>query len=87
MKRVNVGGIYQGPDSKPNAILDFHEKELAAYLARARGPGKSAQREAVRGRAARRRRSSSRNMTPRDPALYGEGSIPPAAAAIGRLAR
>ncbi len=39
MKRVNVGGIYQGDDAKPNGILDFHEKELAAYLARARGPG------------------------------------------------
>jgi streptogramin lyase len=41
MKHVNVGGIYQGPDSKPNGILDTHEKELAAYLARARGPGPS----------------------------------------------
>src|SRR5262249_2055001 len=42
MKHVNVGGIYQGPDSKPNGILDSHEKELAAYLARSRGPGPSA---------------------------------------------
>ena len=41
MKHVNVGGIYQGAQSKPNGILDSHEKELAAYLARARGPGPS----------------------------------------------
>jgi streptogramin lyase len=41
MKHVNVGGIYQ-PQAPVNAIIDFHEKELAAYLARARGPGESA---------------------------------------------
>jgi streptogramin lyase len=41
MKRVNVSGIYQGADAKPNGILDFHQQELAAYLARARGPGAS----------------------------------------------
>jgi streptogramin lyase len=41
MKRVNVSGIYQGADATPNGILDFHQKELAAYLARARGPGSS----------------------------------------------
>lgn len=39
MKRVNVSGIYQGPDYKVNAILDFHQQDLASYLARARGPG------------------------------------------------
>ena len=41
MKRVNVAGVYQGPDSKPSTILDFNQKELAAYLARARGPEES----------------------------------------------
>jgi streptogramin lyase len=41
MKMVNVGGIYQGADHKPNGIIAHHEKELAAYLARARGPGPS----------------------------------------------
>ncbi|HEX9462733.1 MAG TPA: carboxypeptidase regulatory-like domain-containing protein [Alphaproteobacteria bacterium] len=50
MKHVNVSGIYQGPDSKPNGILDFHEKELAAYLARARGPGESAMKFKLRPR-------------------------------------
>jgi streptogramin lyase len=41
MKRANVSGIYQGDEAKPNAIIDFHERELAEYLARARGPGQT----------------------------------------------
>jgi len=41
MKRVNVYGVVQ-QDRPPNGILDLHQKELAAYLARARGPGESA---------------------------------------------
>jgi hypothetical protein len=41
MKRVNVYGVVQ-PDRPVNGILDFHQKELAAYLARARGPGETA---------------------------------------------
>src|SRR5215467_5303404 len=32
---------YPSPDGKPNAIIQFNQKELAAYLARARGPGES----------------------------------------------
>src|ERR1700745_462911 len=39
MKMVNVSGVYQGADHKPNGIIDSHEKELAAYLAGARCPG------------------------------------------------
>ena len=39
MKNINVFGQHIPADAKPNGILDFHEKELAAYLARARGPG------------------------------------------------
>lgn len=50
MKTVNVSGIYQGPDAKPNGILDSHEKELAAYLARARGPGPSSLKIKLRPR-------------------------------------
>jgi streptogramin lyase len=38
MKHVNVGGIYQGADHKAQGLLDYHQQELAAYLARARGP-------------------------------------------------
>ena len=42
MKNANVYGTYLGAERKPTGILDFHQKELAAYLARARGPGESA---------------------------------------------
>jgi streptogramin lyase len=38
MKNANVYGSYVGNDRKPSGILDYHQKELAAYLARARGP-------------------------------------------------
>jgi streptogramin lyase len=41
MKHVNVLGVYQGPDHKANEVIDSHEKELASYLARARGPGQT----------------------------------------------
>jgi streptogramin lyase len=41
MKTVNVYGLVQ-PNRPPNGILDFHQKELAAYLARARGPDEGA---------------------------------------------
>jgi streptogramin lyase len=42
MKRVNVAGGYSGPNSPIAPQIDNHEKELAAYLARARGPEPSA---------------------------------------------
>src|SRR5215471_14043067 len=32
---------FPGGDRKPNAIIDYNQKALAAYLARARGPGES----------------------------------------------
>jgi streptogramin lyase len=41
MKHVSVQGVYLGPDHKPAANIDFHQKELAAYLTRARGPGET----------------------------------------------
>ena len=41
MKNVNVYGVYVGKDRAPSGILNFHQKELAAYLARARGPGQT----------------------------------------------
>jgi streptogramin lyase len=50
MKMVNVGGVHQGANAKPNGIIDFHEKELAAYLAKARGPGPSSAKPQVRPR-------------------------------------
>jgi streptogramin lyase len=42
MKNFNVGGTYVGKERAPAGLLDFHQKEIAAYLARARGPGTSA---------------------------------------------
>jgi streptogramin lyase len=38
MKNANVYGSYMGKERAPSGILDYHQKELAAYLARARGP-------------------------------------------------
>src|SRR3984957_20894027 len=50
MKRVNVAGGYLGPNSPIAAPIDFHEKELAEYLARARGPEQSAMKLTVKPR-------------------------------------
>ena len=41
MKNANVYGTFVGEERKPSGILDYHQKELAAYLARARGPGET----------------------------------------------
>ena len=42
MKQVNVLGSYGAPPQrKPNPNIQFHQKELAAYLTRARGPEKT----------------------------------------------
>src|SRR5436190_16604288 len=41
MKRLNVFGHYLGAEHKGTPNIDFHQKELAAYLARARAPGES----------------------------------------------
>src|SRR5438067_646133 len=38
MKVVPVTGVYPGPNAKSNQIMERHQKELSAYLARARGP-------------------------------------------------
>ncbi len=50
MKNANVYGAFVGAERKPSGILDFHQKELAAYLARARGPGESAMRVTAQAR-------------------------------------
>jgi len=50
MKVVPVTGVYPGPSAKPNQILERNQKELAAYLARARGPGESSMKVAPRAR-------------------------------------
>ena len=50
MKHVNVLGVYQGPDHKATPNIEFHQKELAAYLARARGPGETSMKFKLRPR-------------------------------------
>ncbi len=57
MKHVNVLGTYQGPEHKPNPTIESHKAELAAYLARARGPGESSMKFSLRPRPARRGRT------------------------------
>jgi streptogramin lyase len=49
MKHVNVSGVYLGPD-RTNGVLDYNQKELAAYLARARGPGETSMKFKLRPR-------------------------------------
>ena len=41
MKHVSVQGVYLGADHKASPNIDFHQKKLAAYLTRARGPGET----------------------------------------------
>ena len=50
MKRVNVAGGYLGDKSEPAPFIDFHERELAAYLARISGPEPSAMNFKLRPR-------------------------------------
>jgi streptogramin lyase len=50
MKHANVYGIYQGPDHKASPVLDYNQKKLAAYLARARGPGETSMKFNLRPR-------------------------------------
>ena len=50
MKRVPNSGVYLGPAAKPNEIMERTQKQLAAYLARARGPGETSMRFTPRAR-------------------------------------
>src|SRR5438128_5868078 len=50
MKVVPVTGVYPGPNAKSNQIMERHQKELSAYLARARGPGESSMKVVARAR-------------------------------------
>jgi streptogramin lyase len=49
MKHVNVLGTYL-PDRAPNPNIEFHKQQLAAYLARARGPGPTSMQFKLRPR-------------------------------------
>src|SRR5829696_85687 len=50
MKNVNVSGVYIGHERKANGVIETNQKELAAYLARARGPGESSMKIKLRPR-------------------------------------
>ncbi len=52
MKVVPVTGVYPGPNGKANQVMARHQKPLAAYLARARGPEESSMKLASRARPA-----------------------------------
>jgi streptogramin lyase len=50
MKVVPVTGVYPGEGARVNQIIDRNQKELSAYLARARGPGPTSMKFATRPR-------------------------------------
>jgi streptogramin lyase len=50
MKVVPNSGVHPGANAKPNMVIDRHQKQLAAYLARARGPGESSMKVVSRPR-------------------------------------
>src|SRR5262249_26463553 len=50
MKVVPVTGVYPGPNGKVDGVIDRNQKELAAYLARARGPGATSMKIPLRPR-------------------------------------
>src|SRR5215472_4682154 len=50
MKVIPGTGVYPGPGAKANGIIEYNQKELAAYLARARGPGESSMKFTPRPR-------------------------------------
>jgi len=45
-----VSGVNVAHERKVNAVLERNQKELAAYLARARGPGESSMKVKLRPR-------------------------------------
>src|SRR5215467_11786708 len=50
MKVVPGSGVYPGAGAKANQIMEHNQKQLAAYLARARGPGESSMKFSARPR-------------------------------------
>jgi streptogramin lyase len=50
MKNVNVSGVNVAHERKVNAVIERNQKDLAAYLARARGPGESSMKVKLRPR-------------------------------------
>ena len=56
MKVVPVTGVYPGPNTKANKILDHNQQELAAYLSRARGPAETSMKFVAASAARRAKR-------------------------------
>jgi len=50
MKVVPGSGVYPGPGARVNQIMERHQKQLAAYLARARGPAETSMKFTPRPR-------------------------------------
>ena len=50
MRQIGVTGIYGGPDSAEAGIIEYHKKELAAYLARISGPNPTEMKFKIRPR-------------------------------------
>ena len=50
MRQISIVGPYNGEDSAPDPHLLYHQKELAAYLTRMRGPGPTAMKFKLRPR-------------------------------------
>ena len=50
MKLVPTTGVYPGPNAKAAGILEHNQRALAAYLAKARGPGETSMKFSTRPR-------------------------------------
>ena len=50
MRQIGVTGLYGGQDSAEAGIIEYHKKELAAYLARVSGPGPTEMKFKIRPR-------------------------------------
>lgn len=50
MSRITVNGFANDVDQPPNPMINYYKKELAAYLARMRGPGPSPMKFKARAR-------------------------------------
>ena len=60
MKNANVYGTFVGGERKPSGMLDYHQKELAAYLAQGARPRRK--RHEGQARAAAVRRGGARDV-------------------------
>jgi hypothetical protein len=77
MKNVNVSGVNVAHERKVNAVVERHQKELAAYLARARSGRGSMKVKLPPGHPAKRRASCSPNtMLPLEESSPNKRPVP-----------